>query len=38
MSDIQQYLLDYDRNRKEASETAQQSAARMFGGAWWDVG
>jgi len=36
MSDIQQYLLDYDRNRKEATETAQTSATRMFGGAWWD--
>jgi hypothetical protein len=36
MSDIQQYLLDYDRNRKEATETAQKSATRMFGGAWWD--
>jgi hypothetical protein len=36
MSDIQQYLLDYDRNKKEATETAQQSAAREFGGAsWW---
>jgi DNA repair/transcription protein MET18/MMS19 len=37
MSDIQQYLLDHDRNKKEATETAQRSAARMFafGGAWW---
>jgi hypothetical protein len=35
MSDIQQYLLDYDRNKKEATETAQQSAARTFGGAVW---
>jgi hypothetical protein len=33
MSDIQQYLLDYDRNKKEATETAQKSAARTFGGA-----
>jgi hypothetical protein len=30
MSDIQQYLLDHDRNKKEATETAQRSAARMF--------
>jgi DNA repair/transcription protein MET18/MMS19 len=28
MSDIQRYLLDYDRNRRDASATAQQSAAR----------
>jgi hypothetical protein len=36
MSDIQQYLLDYDRNKKEATETAQKSATRTFGGVWWD--
>jgi hypothetical protein len=30
MSDIQQYLLDYDRNRNEASATAQKSATRTF--------
>lgn len=30
MSDIQQYLLDYDRNKKEATETAQRSATREF--------
>jgi hypothetical protein len=36
MSDIQQYLLDYDRNKKEATETAQKSATREFGGAWCD--
>jgi DNA repair/transcription protein MET18/MMS19 len=29
MSDIQQYLLDYDRNKKEATATAQRSANRM---------
>ncbi|KAF2786351.1 MMS19 nucleotide excision repair protein-like protein [Melanomma pulvis-pyrius CBS 109.77] len=29
MSDIQQYLLDYDKNRKEASAVAQQSATRL---------
>lgn len=34
MSDVQQYLLDYDRNKKEATETAQRSATRTFGGAW----
>ena len=28
MSDIQQYLLDYDKSRKEASAVAQQSATR----------
>jgi hypothetical protein len=33
MSDIQQYLLDYDRNKNEATKTAQQSATRTFGGA-----
>jgi hypothetical protein len=32
MSDIQQYLLDYDRNKKEASATAQRSANRMCEG------
>ena len=31
MSDIQQYLLDYDRNKKEATATAQRSADRMWG-------
>lgn len=31
MSDIQQYLLDYDRNKKEASATAQRSANRTCG-------
>jgi hypothetical protein len=30
MSDIQQYLLDYDRNKKEASATAQRSANRKW--------
>ncbi|KAF2133017.1 ARM repeat-containing protein [Dothidotthia symphoricarpi CBS 119687] len=29
MSDIQQYLLDHDRNRKEATATAQRSATRL---------
>jgi hypothetical protein len=28
MSDIQRYLLDYDRNKKDASATAQASATR----------
>ncbi|KAH3945654.1 MMS19 nucleotide excision repair protein [Parastagonospora nodorum] len=32
MSDIQQYLLDYDRNKKEATETAQKSATRLKDG------
>ncbi|KAF2681883.1 ARM repeat-containing protein [Lentithecium fluviatile CBS 122367] len=32
MSDIQQYLLDYDRNKKEASATAQRSATRLKDG------
>ncbi|KAH7379206.1 MMS19 nucleotide excision repair protein-like protein [Phaeosphaeria sp. MPI-PUGE-AT-0046c] len=32
MSDIQQYLLDYDKNRKEASETARRSAIRLKNG------
>lgn len=32
MSDIQQYLLDYDRNKTEATATAQRSANRMCGG------
>ncbi|KAF2035978.1 ARM repeat-containing protein [Setomelanomma holmii] len=32
MSDIQQYLLDYDRNKKEAVETAQRSATRLKDG------
>jgi hypothetical protein len=31
MSDIQQYLLDYDRNKKEATATAQRSANRTWG-------
>jgi hypothetical protein len=30
MSDIQQYLLDFDRNKKEATATAQRSATRMY--------
>jgi hypothetical protein len=30
MSDIQQYLLDYDKSRKEASAVAQQSATRKL--------
>jgi predicted Ser/Thr protein kinase len=30
MSDIQQYLLDFDRSKKEATETAQRSATRMY--------
>lgn len=30
MSDIQQYLLDYDRNKTEATLTAQRSATRML--------
>jgi DNA repair/transcription protein MET18/MMS19 len=30
MSDIQQYLLDFDRNKKEATTTAQRSATRMY--------
>ncbi|KAF2648340.1 ARM repeat-containing protein [Lophiostoma macrostomum CBS 122681] len=29
MSDIQRYLLDYDRNKKDATATAQQSATRL---------
>ncbi|KAJ8111548.1 hypothetical protein OPT61_g5883 [Boeremia exigua] len=29
MSDIQQYLLDYDRNKQEASATAQRSANQL---------
>ncbi|KAH6638380.1 MMS19 nucleotide excision repair protein-like protein [Boeremia exigua] len=32
MSDIQQYLLDYDRNKKEASATAQRSAIQLQSG------
>ncbi|KAJ4322015.1 hypothetical protein N0V94_002594 [Neodidymelliopsis sp. IMI 364377] len=32
MSDIQQYLLDYDRNKKEASATAQRSANQLQSG------
>ncbi|KAF2627746.1 ARM repeat-containing protein [Macroventuria anomochaeta] len=32
MSDIQQYLLGYDRNKKEASATAQHSANRLQSG------
>ncbi|PVI08155.1 hypothetical protein DM02DRAFT_511273 [Periconia macrospinosa] len=32
MSDIQQYLLDYDRNKNEASATAQKSATRLSEG------
>ncbi|CAI6277269.1 unnamed protein product [Periconia digitata] len=32
MSDIQQYLLDYDRNKNEASATAQKSATRLSDG------
>ncbi|KAF2636191.1 ARM repeat-containing protein [Massarina eburnea CBS 473.64] len=32
MSDIQQYLLDYDRNKTEASATAQKSATRLTDG------
>ena len=39
MSDIQQYLLDFDRNKKEATATAKQSATRMYGaGALADCG
>jgi DNA repair/transcription protein MET18/MMS19 len=41
MSDIQQYLLDFDRNKKEATVTAQRSATRMYEtleGYWWDGG
>jgi hypothetical protein len=30
MSDIQQYLLDFDKNKKEATATAQRSATRMY--------
>jgi DNA repair/transcription protein MET18/MMS19 len=30
MSDIQQYLLDFDRSKKEATVTAQRSATRMY--------
>lgn len=30
MSDIQQYLLDFDRSKKEATATAKQSATRMY--------
>ncbi|RYN26544.1 hypothetical protein AA0112_g8253 [Alternaria arborescens] len=32
MSDIQQYLLDFDRNKKEATNTAQRSATRLKNG------
>ncbi|CBX95733.1 hypothetical protein IAQ61_004566 [Plenodomus lingam] len=32
MSDIQQYLLDYDKNKTEATATAQQSATRLKNG------
>ncbi|KAJ4406667.1 hypothetical protein N0V91_004357 [Didymella pomorum] len=32
MSDIQQYLLDYDRNKKEATATAQRSANQLQSG------
>ncbi|CAE7202912.1 hypothetical protein PTNB73_05635 [Pyrenophora teres f. teres] len=32
MSDIQQYLLDFDRSRKEATATAKQSATRLEDG------
>ncbi|CAO2656619.1 Nn.00g054220.m01.CDS01 [Neocucurbitaria sp. VM-36] len=32
MSDIQQYLLDYDRNKKEATTTAERSATRLKNG------
>ncbi|KAF2463023.1 ARM repeat-containing protein [Lindgomyces ingoldianus] len=32
MSDIQQYLLDYDRNKRDASAVAQQSATRLQNG------
>lgn len=28
MSDIQQFLLDYDRNKREATQVAQKSATR----------
>jgi hypothetical protein len=34
MSDIQQYLLDYDRNRTEATATAHRSAARTCDTLW----
>lgn len=30
MSDIQKYLLDFDRNKKEAAATAELSATRMY--------
>ena len=30
MSDIQQYLLDVDRDKKAATETAQRIATRMY--------
>ena len=30
MSDIRQYLLDHDKNKKEATAVAQQSAARKW--------
>ncbi|KAJ4296208.1 hypothetical protein N0V90_006253 [Kalmusia sp. IMI 367209] len=32
MSDIQQYLLDYDRNKREATQVAQKSATRLTDG------
>jgi len=41
MSDAQQYLLDFDRNKKEATATAQRSATRMYEfrrGIWRDEG
>jgi hypothetical protein len=30
MSDIQRYLLDYDKSKKDATATAQQSATRNY--------
>ncbi|KAK7182163.1 hypothetical protein DPSP01_012975 [Paraphaeosphaeria sporulosa] len=32
MSDIQQFLLEYDRNKREASQVAQKSATRLTDG------
>ncbi|KAJ4372079.1 hypothetical protein N0V83_003852 [Neocucurbitaria cava] len=32
MSDIQQYLLDYDKNKREATATAERSATRLKDG------
>lgn len=38
MSDIQKYLLDFDKNKKEATATAQASATRMYEAFWRGTG